>query len=327
MVFEYQPGIGFDYMKEFAERFKLPLSGNTLEFTSFIGKGFIKTVHITEDFRVVLNKIDHKNLLVIRKKAIDYSNDYLVFRFMYVIASDRNYLSNVRVVNNFVETEDTFDGNMSVCYVVVSIKADVLLSLLDLGEDMEELTSFISNFSAPFLYQETITPEMKTIIREMIEHSNDDKLEKLYYKTKISELIYLFFSHFLRRTTFDFGSINKGDIEKILYIEKLILKDLSRVPVLSDLARTIGMSETKMKLLFRKIFENSIYNYFSNARMIEAASMLKNYSNISVSEVGYSLGFSNLSHFAKMFKRYIGMKPKEYRMEIYGQKAGLSPKQ
>lgn len=320
MVFEYQPGQGFDYMKEFAERFKLPLSDNTLEFTSFIGKGFIKTIHISEDFRVVLNKIDHKNLLVIRKKAIDYSNDYLVFRFMYVVSSDRNYLSNVRVVNNFVETEDTFEGNMSVCYVVVSIKAGVLLSLLDLGEDMEELTSFISNFSAPFLYQETITPEMKTIIRELVEHANDDKLEKFYYKTKISELIYLFFSHFLRRRAFDFGSVNKGDIEKILYIEKLILKDLSTVPVLSDLARTVGMSETKMKLLFRKIFENSIYNYYSNARMIEAASMLKNYSNISVSEVGYSLGFSNLSHFAKMFKRYIGMRPKEYAMRVYGEK-------
>jgi len=41
--------------------------------------------------------------------------------------------------------------------------------------------------------------------------------------------------------------------------------------------------------------------------------MLKN-QKISVSEVGYLLGFENLSHFTRMFERYIGMKPKAYSM-------------
>ena len=87
------------------------------------------------------------------------------------------------------------------------------------------------------------------------------------------------------------------------------------IPVHKELAHIIGMSETKMKLLFKKIFGTSIYNYYSSARMIEAASILKNDKNISVSEVGYSLGFSNLSHFSKMFKKHIGLKPKEYALK------------
>ncbi|MFA7628740.1 MAG: AraC family transcriptional regulator, partial [Candidatus Dojkabacteria bacterium] len=115
---------------------------------------------------------------------------------------------------------------------------------------------------------------------------------------------------------FDFGSIHKGDIEKILKVEKIILQDLGKPPILPDLARTIGMSETKMKSLFKKIFEDSIYNYYSSARMIEAASILKSNPCLPVSEVGYALGFSNLSHFSKMFKRHIGMKPKEYAMRL-----------
>ena len=140
-------------------------------------------------------------------------------------------------------------------------------------------------------------------------------------KTKISELIYEFFSRFLRRDTFDFGSIRQGDIEKILHVEKMILRDLGKVPVLSALARTIGMSETKMKSLFKKIFEDSIYNYYSSARMVGAASTLKNNRHIPVSEVGYSLGFSNLSHFSKIFKRYIGINPKEYALSSNDYKA------
>lgn len=314
MILEYQPGRSFDYMKEFATGFDLPYSQNYMEFDASVGNGFIKTIDITEGFRIVLNKIEYKRTLVIKKKETDFSNDLIVFRFMYIISSDKDYLSNVQVVNNMVNMEDVMYVNTNVCHLIISIKAGILHNMLDPGQEMEELSSFIFNFTKPFLYQETVTPEMKNIIRELMEHTSHNKLEKFYCKTKVSELIYEFFSRFLRRNTFVFNSMNKGDIEKIMHIEKLILKDFSKPPVLSELAIAIGMSETKMKALFKKIFGDSIYNYYSSARMIEAASMLKNNRDMPVSEVGYSLGFSNLSHFSKMFKRYIGMKPKEYAM-------------
>lgn len=314
MVFDYQPSAGFDYMKEFAKRFGLSSCDGFIEFASSFGSGFIKTIDIEEGFRIVINKMDFKRRLIIKKKATDTVDDLLVFRFKYIIASDRNYLSNVQVINNACQTEDVIEANTSACYLVVSIKTGKLLKLMDLGKQMQELTSFISHFDNPLLYQEIMTPEMKNIIRELLEHENNDRLEKFYYKTKISELIYEFFSRFLRRTTLHFGSVDKRDIEKILRVEKIILRDLGKVPVLAALARTIGMSETKMRSLFKKIFKDSIYNYYSSARMVEAASILKNNRYISVSEVGYSLGFSNLSHFSKMFKRHIGLNPKEYAL-------------
>ena len=315
MVFEYQPSVGFDYMKEFAKRFGLSSCDGFTDFTSSFGTGFIKTINVEEGFRIVINKMDFKRRLIIKKRATDAADDLLVFRFKYIIASDRNYLSNVQVISNVCQTEDVIEANTSACYLAISIKASKLLKLMDLGHGLPELTSFISHFNNPLLYQEIMTPEMKNTIRELLERENiDDRLEKFYYKTKISELIYEFFFRFLRRDTFDFGSLHQGAIEKILHVEKMILGDLGKVPVLSALARTIGMSETKMKSLFKKIFEDSIYNYYSSARMVEAASILKNDRHIPVSEVGYSLGFSNLSHFSKMFKRRIGMNPKEYAL-------------
>lgn len=46
--------------------------------------------------------------------------------------------------------------------------------------------------------------------------------------------------------------------------------------------------------------------------MKEAARLLKE-NEMSVSQVGFSLGFSNLSHFAKVFEEHIGMKPKSFQ--------------
>jgi AraC-like DNA-binding protein len=73
----------------------------------------------------------------------------------------------------------------------------------------------------------------------------------------------------------------------------------------------VGMSETKLKLLFKQTFGDTIYNYYQKIRMEEAAFLLKQ-AGYSVSEVGYQLGFSNLSHFSRLFQRYYGNTPKKY---------------
>ncbi len=71
------------------------------------------------------------------------------------------------------------------------------------------------------------------------------------------------------------------------------------------------MSESKLKRLFKQVFGNTIYNYYQTMRMKEAAYLLK-HEKQSVSKVGYALGFSNLSHFTRMFEEHIGMKPKKF---------------
>ncbi|MDR1610540.1 MAG: helix-turn-helix domain-containing protein [Candidatus Symbiothrix sp.] len=43
----------------------------------------------------------------------------------------------------------------------------------------------------------------------------------------------------------------------------------------------------------------------------EAARLLKE-EKLSVSDAGYRLGFTNLSHFSRVFAAHIGMKPKQY---------------
>lgn len=71
------------------------------------------------------------------------------------------------------------------------------------------------------------------------------------------------------------------------------------------------MSESKLNRLFRQIFGNSIYNYYQTLRMNEAAYLIKE-EKLSVSEAGYRLGFTNLSHFTRIFERHLGLKPKKY---------------
>ncbi len=94
-------------------------------------------------------------------------------------------------------------------------------------------------------------------------------------------------------------------------IRTTILADLSLPPSLPKLAKMAGFGETKMKDLFKQVFGDTIYNYYQQARMEEAAFLLK-HGGLSVSETGYHLGFANLSHFGRLFEKYHGSKPKKY---------------
>ena len=54
-----------------------------------------------------------------------------------------------------------------------------------------------------------------------------------------------------------------------------------------------------------------VFEYYQFMRMQEAARLLKE-KRLTVSEVGYQLGFTNLSHFSRVFEQHTGMKPKKY---------------
>jgi AraC-like DNA-binding protein len=45
---------------------------------------------------------------------------------------------------------------------------------------------------------------------------------------------------------------------------------------------------------------------------MQKAAYLLTEKRLTVSEVGYQLGFTNLSYFTRAFEKYIGVKPKKY---------------
>lgn len=58
--------------------------------------------------------------------------------------------------------------------------------------------------------------------------------------------------------------------------------------------------------------EKRFFSYYQKLRMKIATQLLKE-NKMSVSEVGYALGFSNLSHFIKVFEEHNGIKPKAFQ--------------
>ena len=77
-----------------------------------------------------------------------------------------------------------------------------------------------------------------------------------------------------------------------------MLEHLETPPVIKELAVCANMSPSKLKRLFKQIFGNSIFSYYQEFRMNEAARLLKE-EKLSVSDVGYQTGLYQPKPFFK----------------------------
>lgn len=80
-----------------------------------------------------------------------------------------------------------------------------------------------------------------------------------------------------------------------------------------ELASHFFISETKLQSIFKKEMGMTIYSYISE-RKIEEAKIMLNF-NRSINEIALSLGFSDSSHLSKVFKKHVGISPKQYQQE------------
>ena len=84
------------------------------------------------------------------------------------------------------------------------------------------------------------------------------------------------------------------------------------------LAANAGMSRVHMHRKLKELTNQSARDFIRGIRLKQAASLLKE-KNLTISEVAYATGFSNLSHFSNTFKEFYGVSPTEYKEQSASQ--------
>jgi AraC-like DNA-binding protein len=77
-------------------------------------------------------------------------------------------------------------------------------------------------------------------------------------------------------------------------------------------ADRMNMSERNLNLVCRNNLRMSVSEIIETRKLIEAKRMLL-YSDMSVSEIGYSLGYNEKSYFTRVFHARMGITPSHYR--------------
>ena len=91
------------------------------------------------------------------------------------------------------------------------------------------------------------------------------------------------------------------------------------------MARLCGMSSSQFSRAFKKVYDTTFQEFVVRYRVFQAFNALQA-PGANISEIAYSVGFSDPSYFTRVFKRYVGVAPSEVNTaDRYAIKCALEP--
>ena len=104
------------------------------------------------------------------------------------------------------------------------------------------------------------------------------------------------------------------------YIDEHYTADI----VLADVAAASNISSSRLSGLFKKETGSSVMAYRNELRLVKAAQLLL-HSNLRIADIGDRVGYSEQAFFSRIFRKHLGMSPRQYRTHIPAQTAQLNP--
>ncbi len=100
-----------------------------------------------------------------------------------------------------------------------------------------------------------------------------------------------------------------GHVQRALqYIHNNYAADIS----LEDVSKTVNLSRYHFSRIFREITGLTYQSYVNRLRIEQAKKMLLDEA-LSVTDAGYAVGYTDLTHFERIFKKIVGSSPSQYR--------------
>ena len=103
-----------------------------------------------------------------------------------------------------------------------------------------------------------------------------------------------------------------GSVDAVTHIKEYIDAHYTEDITLDELAQIIGYSKNYLCRLFREQTGDTINTYLNNVRINAAANLLVE-TKLDVAEISEMVGYNNVFHFIKTFKKFIGVPPGNYR--------------
>ena len=89
---------------------------------------------------------------------------------------------------------------------------------------------------------------------------------------------------------------------------------------LDDIAKSCNISKSECCRSFKRILNMTPFEYLMEYRILKASEELAK-NDKSISNIAISNGFNGTSYFGKVFKKYIGSTPSEYRKSLTRQRS------
>jgi len=187
-----------------------------------------------------------------------------------------------------------------------------------LFSELTDNISFLSqeNSGKKYYKENVITPQISTVLNQIMNEKLSENVKNLYLKGKIFELLGIYFNE---SNDMDIEQCpflaDEKNVVKIKMAKEIIIKRMTDPPSLKELSSEVDISLKNLKEGFKEIYGYTVYGFLLEYKMNIASKMLST-KNYNVNEVADQIGYSTSSHFINAFKNRFGTTPNKYLKSI-----------
>jgi AraC-like DNA-binding protein len=315
------------WLKGFARVLNVKVINKKMVAPSQLGEGYVYAAFINPDISYFVLDLSLKDDLVfMRKKSASFGlslafsqievGDFFKASGQSNTIVDRTpFRNNISLNSTNYDLELTYskNSNLKIVSILFSpefvrkcLKKDILLNVMLYTENRLRNVNRVP-----------ISFEYRQLLDDIFKLQTPSPLSNLVLQNRILSLTEKFLSTFLEEgftskvVTARKMRAKQKDIEALKGVEDLLSSgNLEKFPSIEELSKTAMMSSTKLKTKFKSLYGMKLYEFYNRNRMEKAKDLLET-GKYSVKEAGLEIGFSNLSNFAKAFKKEFGVLPNE----------------
>ena len=203
---------------------------------------------------------------------------------------------SISITNPYeVHSNPLIDNDSYLKFDTIYIPNDVMKYVLN-GKNIKFINRQITSKKANKLFLE---------LKKALETKNDEMIE-LYLSQFANTL-----EPYSQENKSEYSGLNFNRYHQISsYIENHIYDKIC----LNDLSKIANINKFGFAKKFKKFTGMTPMNYVLMRKIFSSKKLIK--SNSELTEIAYQYNFTDMAHFSKTFKRFIGISPKKYQETI-----------
>jgi AraC-like DNA-binding protein len=321
---QHTPGVT-ELFNEFAERLETKPVNGRLTVPSSWGKGYLQLERLPNGLNVLIMNCclnddlfyerppGSKEFYTLRSREINVKNAAVTTIDNQEAHEPRGMHKSLYLTSSLFDISFFVSKNTPMDVIHIELKKEWLARYLHMNVYDDILHEYLS-LKIKMLDAVIMDADYSDAHADIINVDKNHPVEVTILHNRIMYIIERFFTElYEQRKQIKYRLRNSSaDIDAVIRVESKLLERIKEsFPSVNELAREAGMSASKLKTLFKKVYGKALFEYFQERRMLKAKAMLLS-SHYSVKEAAFEFGFKNISNFTLAFKKQFGMLPHEF---------------
>jgi AraC-like DNA-binding protein len=323
--FEYHQTPYPNWIKEFAGQFGLSIDHNLLRFPAEHGEGYSRAVQLDEGLTAAIQHYRlNRDGIFIRKPTDRFGVLIYLYQFdvgeagilyelnnQHRVEVDPGIYHTTRVVNAETSHELRFSASTWVRGISFFLEESWLKN--HISGHLRDVFAYLQKVD---YFKEFVQAKQQRLLQEILTVPADHPFLDMFLRSRLLRMLDKVLENMASRDTTELPEkLSETDFSMVQRVElQLIQNYTDAFPSIERLSRVALMSESKLKKLFKQSYGMGMYEYYQKNRMHKAREMILS-RRYTITEVGTTLGYQNLSNFSAGFRKEFGCLPSELLTE------------